>query len=231
MVDFGGVAGGFVDRIFSGILIFGIVTVVVLAIAGTLWFFLVYRRKFDIDVKLTSKRAGDRDYIVFDRAAILADKKSKAKYLKLWSQKIELKLPTFNILQRSNRGDYLEILREGENRFYYQLPPKVDRKVMVRSDGSMIPIAEQSTKLIDPEMEYWSTKRKGMNKGMFDQEQVWMKLVPYIPQLLAGVFIVFILWIFMRYLPQILQQLQELTSELNRQQTAQVVTGIFMALI
>lgn len=231
MVEVTAIAGQIAGKIFSGILIFGIVVVVILVLGGTMYYFLIYKRKFDIDVKMTSKRAGDRDYIIFDQAAILTDRKTKAKYIKLWSSKIELKLPSFNILQRTNKGDYLEIFREGENKFYYMTPPFISRKYGIKADGRLYPMAEQSTKLIDPEMDYWVAKRKSMNKGMFDQEQVWMKILPYVPYILGGAFTIFILYILMSRLPAILAQLQELTSELNRRNVAEVTTGIWQSLI
>jgi len=224
------VAGNITEKIFSGVLWFGLIIIILAALGGTMYYFFIYKRKFDIDIKIISKRARDRDLILFDKAAILKDRKTKAKYLKLWNLKTELKLPTFNILQRTVRGDYLELLREGENSWFYLTPPTVTGKYGHKADGRIYPIANQTVKAIDPEMDYWTTKRKTMNKGMFDTSSPWMKLLPYIPYIMAGAITIFILYILMRYLPEILSQLKALTGELNRRNIAQITTEVFLPL-
>lgn len=227
MVDtgaFGDVGGQLVQRMFTSILWMGIGFVIVAALGVTMYYFLVYKKKFNIEVKIISKRAKDRNNVLFDTAAILYDKKTQSKYFRLWNTKIDLPVPHFNILQKTDRGDYIEIYRTGEDRFFYLLPPKIDKKFIIKSDGKIIPMIEQRMNAIDPDLSYWATKRKMMNKGMFDSEKLWMKILPYIPQIMGGVFIIFILYILMSYLPDILTQIKELTAQLQQGRNAEIIT-------
>jgi len=228
---FAEVGGQLTDRLFSGILWFGLAMIIISIIGFLMWWFLIYKRKFNIEVKMYSKRAGDRNSILFDTAAILKDRKDKSKYFSLWKAKVKLPVPDFNILQSTERGDYLEIYRAGEDRFYFLLPPKIDQKYLVRGDGKIVPIAQHATKLVDPDMAFWATKRKHLNKSMFDPENIWMKVLPYIPHIISGVLIIFILWILMGSLPEILNQLRELTNALAQSQRAEVTTGLWLSLI
>jgi len=228
---FGEVGGQFVERIFSGILWFGLGFLVLGVLGFLMWWFLIYKKKFNIEVKIMSKRAKNKHNILFDTAAILTDRKDGSKYFSLWKTKKQLPLPNFNILQTTDKGDYMELYRTGEDTFYFLLPSKIDKRYLVKSDGGIIPVAEQSTRLVDPNMDFWSQKRKSLNKGMFDPEKLWMKILPFIPQILAGVFTIFTLWVLMNYLPDILSQLSELASTLKSTTAAKVTTGLWMGLI
>jgi len=130
---FGEVAEQFSTRIFSGILWFGLAFLVVAILGGVMWYFIVYRRKFDILVKIISERAQDKDSIIFDKAAILKERKTGTKYFKLWSLKIELPTPPFNILQRTSKGDYLELRRTAEDKWYFLYPPQISKEYIMKA--------------------------------------------------------------------------------------------------
>jgi len=228
---FSEVASGIFSRVFSGILWFGVAFIIIAALSVLMWYFVIYKRKFDITVKVRSERAEDKENIIFDKAAILIDRKTRTKYFKLWGLKEELPTPPFNILQKTNRGDFMELRRTAENRWYYLLPPKIDGRYIMKTDGKIYPVTKQKTMQIDPDLDYWAEKRKGQNKGMFDPEKLWMKILPYIPIVMGGAIMIFILYILMNYLPEILAQLRELTVELNRRNTAEVTSGHFLSLI
>ena len=227
MVDtnpFDAVGGQLFDKIFSGILWFGIFFVLVAVVGFLMWFFLVHKRKFDIKVKLISERSGDKNRILWDKAAILFDRKNKLKYFRLWNTKVDLPIPRFNVLQGSDTGDYLEIYRKSEDDFYFLTPSKINKTVMIRSDGRAYPIALQEHKQIDTDISFWNTKRKGQNTSMFDTEKMWMKILPYIPHIIGGVITIFVLYILMDSLPQVLGSLQEVAKELNAYRAAEVTT-------
>lgn len=222
---FGEVARRLIGKIFEGILWFGIAIVIITVLIFVMWFFLVYKRKFNIDVKIISKRAGDKNNILFDKAAILRDRKTQTKYFSLWNTRAKLPVPDFNILQKTDKGDYIELFRSGEDNFYYLLPPKIDRKYLIKDGGRIVPMSNQSSKMIDPDLAFWAIKRKSMNKGMFDPEKLWMKILPYIPHIVSGVLIIFILWILMSHLPAILSELRDLAETLRSTTGAVVTTG------
>ena len=72
---------------------FGI-AVILMGVVGFLsWWFLIYKKKFNILVKVTSERAGDRNKIIFDKAAILIDRKTKTKFFRVWGLKVDLPIP------------------------------------------------------------------------------------------------------------------------------------------
>ena len=205
----------FAGKLFSGILWFGIAIIIIAVLGGTMWYFFIYKRKFNIDVKIISKRAQDKNVILFDKAAIMTDRKDGSKFFSLWYTKVKLPVPNFNILQNSEKGDYIELFRSGQNNFFYLLPPNIDRKFIIKDGDRIVPMSEQSTKRVDADMEFWNVKRKTMNKGMFDPESMWMKIIPLLPSILGGVFVVFILWILMDKLPGILAEMQELATILK----------------
>jgi len=222
---FNEVGSQLIARIFGGILWFAIAAVIVGALGFSMWYVLVYKRKFNIKIKIISDRAEEKNSILFDKAAILLDKKTNSKYFSLWSIKKNLPVPNFNVIQLTADGDYIELYRTGENAFYYLTPTKVWKKGIIKADGKVYPFASQSQRMIDSDMEYWSQKRKDMNKGMFDQEKMWMKLLPYFPQIIGGVMTVFILYILMSHLPGILAQLSDLSKLFVDSQRAAITVG------
>lgn len=224
------VGEGLVERLFSGILWFGIAFIIVVALVGVIYFFFVYKRKFDIKVKVISERADDKNKIIFDKAAILIDRETKVKYFKLWNLNLELTLPKFNVLQSSSEGDYLELYRPSEEELYFLTPSKIDKRFIIKSDGTKQPMALQEHKIIDTDISYWNVKRKASNKKMFDTESLLMKLLPYMPHMIGGVITIFVLYILMDTLPTILSELRTLVSELNSLKGASVKTGFLFLL-
>ena len=209
------VAGQLIARIFSGVLWFGIAIIILGVVGFLMWYFLYYKKQFNIKVKIRSERAGGSSKIIFDKAAILVDRKTKSKYFKIWGLRISLPVPKFEILQSTNEGDLLEIWRKGEEDFVYLSPPKVDRETIVKADGKLYPIASQEHKQIEADIAFWNVKRKNLNRGMFSPESLLMKLIPYMPFIFSGVIMIFILYILLDSLPGILGELTALTSELR----------------
>lgn len=225
-------AGGqFIQTIFSGILWFGLAIIVIGVIGFVGWWFLIYKRKFNIIVKIVSERAGDKNRVMFDKAAILKDRKDGSYYFRLWGIKKDLPSPKFNVLQSSLSGDYLELFRTAENTFYFLTPPIIRKGEIIKEDGKKHLIGTQENTKIDPNMEFWSVKRKTSNKSMFDKEKIWMKILPYLPQIFGGIITIFVLYILMSYLPNILSELKSLVTELNVYRSADVVTGVWWPLI
>lgn len=225
-------AGGqFIQTIFSGILWFGLAIIVIGVIGFVGWWFLIYKRKFNIIVKIVSERAGDKNRVMFDKAAILKDRKDGSYYFRLWGIKKDLPSPKFNVLQSSLSGDYLELFRTAENTFYFLTPPIIRKGEIIKEDGKKYLIGTQENTKIDPNMEFWSVKRKTSNKSMFDKEKIWMKILPYLPQIFGGIITIFVLYILMSYLPNILSELKSLVTELNVYRSADVVTGVWWPLI
>ena len=191
-----------------------------------MWWFLVYQKKFSIKVKVISERANDKNVIIFDKAAILKDRKDGSTYFKLWNLKLELPAPSFNVLQTAGKGDYLELYRTSQNSIYFLTPSKIDKTKTYQHDGKTILLASQRTNKINPDMEFWQVKRKSMNKKMFDTESMFMKLIPYIPQIIGGVIMIFTLYILMSHLPTILTELTSLVKEMKSLKGASVVKTI-----
>ncbi len=188
---------------------------------------LIYKRKFNIKVKIISERANDKNRIIFDQAAILRDRKDGSHYFKLWKLGLELPSPKFSVLQSAGRFDYLELYRTSENTIYFLAPPAIDKKRVIGVDGREYLIASQTSKQINPDMEFWAIKRKGMNKKMFDPEKLWMKMLMFLPQLMVGVLSIFVLYILMSYLPEILSELSELAKTINpTPRVADITTGL-----
>ncbi len=220
------VGGQVTEKIFSGILWFGI-AILIIGIVGFLgWFFLVHKRRFNILVKVTSERANDKNRIIFDKAAILVDRKDKSKYFRLWDLKLDLPSPKFNVLQSASSGDYLELYRTSEDTIYYLTPSVVDKTKIIKGDGKIYSLASQRNRQIDPDMAFWGIRRMMENKSMFDTESILMKLLPFLPQILGGMFMIFILYIFLDHLPGILSQIATLSKDLGCRGGATIATGV-----
>jgi len=222
---FSEMGGNLISRLTS-FSVWVVISIFFLGFFGWLMWFIRYRRSFDIRVKIISERAEDRDKIIFDKAAILYDRMSKVKYFRIWGLKKDLPIPKFNVLQSSNTGDYLELYRKAEDDIYFLTPSNVDKYRLIKSDGKLYPIASQEHKQVDTDIDYWNTKRKQFNKKMFDADKMWVKLLELAPQILAGVFMIFVIWMFMDNLPPILSSLRELIAELQSLKRADVVTGL-----
>jgi len=219
------VTGKLTERLFSGVFWFGLAIIIIGIAAFLMWYFLHYRKQFDIEVTIKSRRAGEKNSILKDKAAILIDRKTKSSYLRVWNLKRDFTVPRYEALQKTNKGDMLEMYRKGEDEFYFLLPSKINRTIIKKNDGKYEAYAEQEQILLDPEMAYWAAKRKSQNKKMFDTDSFLMKLIPFIPQILGGVFMIFILYILLDHLPGILSQLKSLVAQMNQMQMADVTTG------
>lgn len=219
------VGGRLTERLFSGVLWFGIGFLIVIVLGFLMWWFFIYRRKFDIKVKVKSERSGDQYSILWDKAAILKDFKNKLPYFRVWGLQRDFLVPDFQVLQKTNEGDYLELYRKGEEEFYFCLPPKIDKTVIIKSGGAYVPLAKQTQKMLDPGMAFWAAKRKTTNKKMFDTEHILMKLLPYIPHIVGGIILIFVLWILMDNLPTILQELRHLVESMNNMRAAEITTS------
>ena len=104
------------------------------------------------------------------------------------------------------------------------MPPRIGKMLITGTDGKVYAVAGQTNNIADLDLDYWATKRKSLNKSMFSPESLLMKILPYIPHIIAGVLVIFILYILMSYLPSVLSQLKELVTELNKNNQATVVT-------
>lgn len=213
------------EGIFSGIVVFGGVIIALGVIGFVMWYYGYYRKQFDIKVIIKSDRFGT-EKLIEDKAAIMKDKETGTKKLLIWGLKISLPVPPFSILQKTNKGDLIEIWRKSEDEFIYLTPGSINKKYIVRQDGKEYPVAQIQQKQVEGDIAYWNVKRKLDNKGMFHPESILMKLLPYIPQIIGGMITVFVLYILLDSLPQILSELQQLTRELRSLKTAELTRQI-----
>ena len=194
-----------------------------------MYYFLIYRRKFDIRVKVISERAGDKNKVFFDKAAIITERQSKTKFFRIWGLKVDLPVPKFNVIQSVGDGrgvvDYLELYRKSEEDFYFLTPSKISGTQIIKADGKLHPMASQESKQIDTDISYWNTKRKQFNKKMFDTDTLLMKILPFVMPLIVGVLCIFVLYILLDHLPGILGEIQKLYELQNNLCRADVITG------
>jgi len=220
---FSDIGGDIVSKIFSGAVWFSVAIIVILIVGIIMWYFLYYKKKFDIIVKIKSQRSGDPS-VYFDKAAILTSRKDGTKFFRMIKTKVDLPVPPFTIIQKTNWGDYLEIWRKSEDEFIYLTPSKIDKTKILRNDGKLYPIGMSEQKQVEGDISYWNVKRKDKNKKLFDSESLIMKLLPILPQLLGGIFLIFVLYLFLDHLPGILSELKALVSEMRSLKGAEVTT-------
>lgn len=227
MADLGSL--GDIGAQISSKLVGGAVWIVIVFIVGgglaiLMYYFLIYKRKFDINVIIRSQRADNRTERIEDKAAILTDRKTKQRYFKLWNFKIEMPVPKFEVLESSRGVDYLNLYQKGDEEFYFLKPPKINKTFIQKTDGEWIPWAEHEHKVMDAEVAYWNVKKKQDNKDMFSRDKLWVKALELAPQVLSIIALIFILWIFLDKLPSVLNSLQQVAAEINQYNRAQVVT-------
>lgn len=223
MADIGGAA----SELFKGVgSTAGWVVVAIVGVLlgfGLFWYFFVYKRQFDIFVKIISTRAED-PAVSFDKGAILSDRKTKTKYFKLWDKKVELPVPPFKLMVNTNKGDYIELLRKSEDEFVYLTNPQIDKKYLVRANGKLYPIANTIQRHLESDV-HWYLKRKEEDKALLDPEGLLAKLLHHLPILVSGFFMMIILWIFMTKLPGILAELRTLAEVVGQGSQAVISTG------
>lgn len=190
---------------------------------GFIYYFVIYRRQFNIKVKVVSERASDPN-IMFDKAAMLKDRKTGTKFIRLLNLKVELPVPPFKIMEKTNEGDYIEIYRVSEDEFRYLTRPRIDRERIIKADGKVYPVNTMKQRQMEGDL-YWISKRREENKKLLDPDTIWAKLLAWAPQIVSSVFLLIILWIFMDKLPGLINNLVELTKEMKSLKGATVITG------
>lgn len=198
--------------LFVGLILIGIIFSIV--------FWIRWRRKFDIMVEMISERADGNNVYYFDKAAILTDKETKHKYFRLLETKVDLPVPPYNVMQAFGKKDLIRIWRKSEEEFIFLLPGQINKQYIVKQDGRQFPLAREEYKQVEGDIAYWNVKRKGAHKKLFDTENIFMKLIPFLPHIFAGAITIFILYILFDGLPGVIGQLTELTEELRALKSA-----------
>ena len=142
--------------------------------------------------------------------------------------KAELPVPNFNIFQKIDKGDYLEVLRTTTNHIVFLTAPKFENTYLLNMDGKKIAFKDQQVVQIDPSTDYWNIKRKDQNRKNFITSTLLQQIMPHIPIIIASAFILIILTVILNSLPQLQQlisELTKLTTELAKSQTASITTG------
>jgi len=180
--------------------------IVIGCIGGLIFYFLVYKKRFDIKVKVRSTRAHD-PAIFFDKAAILYDKETKTKYLRLEGLKVDLEIPPFRIFEKTNEGDYIELLRVSEDGFRFLTPAKIDRKYYIKKNGKLYAFADSKQREIESDI-YWILGRKQKNKKIVSPEGLLMTLLQYTPHLITLAICFMMIWVIMDKLPEVISVVQ-----------------------
>lgn len=207
MVDtgkFAEVGKEIIGKVITG----GVVVIGILFLGGIilgLGFYIRYLRKFNVRVRIKSIRSrgitGEPIYkIVPDMGGFIENKKDKTRWFRLRGEKVDLPSPPLEVMQVDYRGvNYIDILQKSDIEYYYLLPDRIDFGTITRTgeDGNLIdiPVGQRSMKIVEGDVAYWGQLRKKGDKKMFDMENIFMKLLPYIVPVLM-----FMLVIFMTYL-------------------------------
>ena len=233
MADIQGAISGVFSGLFSetvGLVIWILLGVLFFAIiGGILYYFGIYKKKFDITAKIISERAGDDNRVFFDKAAILNDKKNATNYLRLLNTRVELPLPKFNVFHNTNRGDYVEILRKSERDFRFLTPPEIDKTYLIKSNGKKFPYADIIQREIENDIS-WIINRQKTNKTIIDPESMLMKLLAYAPQILGmAMTLIIVIYVF-KLMPDMLNAMKGF-AETIKQETETTVIGSLIPLL
>jgi len=216
---FSGVASA-VIWVLIGILFIGV-------LGGIVWYFGIYRKKFDISVKIISERAEDNNKVFFDSGAILNDKKNATQYLKLLKLKVELPLPKFNVFYNTNKGDYIEILRKSERDFRFLTPPEIDKEYVIRSNGKLFPVSEIKQREMENDIS-WIINRQKTNKTIIDPESLLLKLLAYAPQIFSAVLTLIIIIYVFKLMPEMINAMKGFADTITRAQEPTVIGSLIL---
>lgn len=228
--------GSITNDLFSGTL--GILLIIILVIlgfaagGGLFYYFRIYRKKYDITVKVISRRAGE-DKVYFDKAAIINDKKNATSFLRLQKSKLEIELPRFDIFYHTNKGDYVEILRKSDRDIRFITPPKIDKEYVYKKDGKLYRVSDLLQREIENDIS-WIINREKQNKSIINPESILMKLLMYMPQIISGVLSFMVLWMVLRYAPELLAAMEgfaKTITQANNPETTTEVIGSIIPLI
>lgn len=213
---FGGLASG---------LTVGVVVLVILGIIGGLVWFINYRRKFDIQIEILSARSDNTFSTFYDKAAILRERKTGAKYLRLWKTKVELPVPPFNIMEKTNTGDLVRVWRKTNDEFVYITRPSINKTQVLKQDGRYYQIAGEEYQQLEGDIAFWNLKRKQANRDIFSNESILSKLMLWMPQILSAVFLIIMIYILLNSLPVLIAEVTRLADSLGTIQAAQNAAG------
>jgi len=159
MADVKEVGSALADRLFSSILIFGVVFLLIVVVGSIMFYLLYWRKKFNMTVKIRSERSQDPE-IYFDKAAIIRDWKTKVKYFKLLDTKVELQVPPFKVIEKTSKGDYIELWRKSEEEFVFLTPPRIDRVRVIKANGRLYKVADSEQKQIEGDLDWYFTRKE-----------------------------------------------------------------------
>jgi len=113
--------------------------------------------------------------------------------------------------------------------------PKIERPIdlVVSSIGlgrNMDDIVVNTIKQIESDIS-WTIQRLRVNKKLIDPESLLMKLLAFTPQIVSAVISMMILWIVIRYAPELLNAMKELATELKKEQQVEVIGSFILGLI
>lgn len=218
---FGDTLGGLFSGSLSTIVISFAVLFIFLLVVGFAYYFGVYRKKFDITVKIISERSEDPS-IFFDKAAILEDKKEKIKFLRLQKLRYDLEIPPFKIFQKTSDGDYIELKRKSEDGFVFLTPPKISKKYFIKKDGKVYRFDGQAQREIESDI-YWTLTRKQKNNSIISPESILMKLLQYTPHIITLAITFMMLWIILKQLPIVIDAISRAADVISQANPPTVV--------
>jgi len=191
-------------------------------IALAIW--VRHRRQYDIIAEILSERENGQKKVIFDKAAIIKDKKTGKRYFRLLRINEEYPVPPYNVLVPTDKGDMVRIWRKSDAEFVFLTQPSINEKYIVKHDGKEYRIGNENFRQLEGDVLNWLIKKRESNKTLFDREGLLMKLVPYIPHILALVGLIFVLYLILDTTPTILGQMNELAKTLT--EVAQEIRAI-----
>ena len=166
---------GLAPLIFIAVIIFGIV--------GYLIYYMLYRKKFNIQVIIVSKREGTSNKILFDKGAYMIQKDG-AEYFMLLKNKVKLQPPSFDYLVPSAGGNVI-FLRQISQKDLHPIRQIVEEN-------------ELKLRGIEPDVSLWGITIMQRNRQMF-QKKGFME--QYLSMIIFGVvatFIVVLIYILLK---------------------------------
>jgi len=193
------------------------------AIIGVIYYFFVYRKRFNIKVKVISERAHDPS-VFFDKAAVYTDRDTKTKYLRMKDLRVDLEIPSFKIFENTNEGDYVEIHRVSEDEFRFLTNPKIDRKFFIKRNGKVYPFSQMKQRNIESDID-WIISRKEKSKSRLMPSGIISQILQHAPAIVMTAILFMVMWVVLDKFPELLNAATKLAEAIAQSQTPVTLEG------
>lgn len=190
--------GNLGSQIFTGLAYTAIGLTVLALLGGAYWVLRVGWKRYDIEVRIYSKRKnGYKTWT--DKGAYLKNKKTGEVYgFKLKNDKTLLQPPPFEMLMPSTKGNTLHLVQMTSDE-YFVLDPVIDiGEQLAEGETKEGKTGFLKLKVIEGDIQLWATQMIDKLYSMYDRKGFWDKYGAFIMFGAAAIMVIVLIYIFLQ---------------------------------